>query len=103
MPDLQQPHTEGKSEQLPRSLPTILLGISEVSLGILVLYWQFTIGVYDESSLGTVVFLWGSLAALFGLVLPGGLLLFGSRAFWGCQLVPLVLALLVASRYLGFR
>jgi hypothetical protein len=63
----------------------VVLALFEILCGAHFLFWAFTRGVYDESSLGTVFFLWGSLGALFGLVIPGLLLLVRHPIRWALQ------------------
>lgn len=78
-----------------RRVAVLVLGWTEILLGCGVLGWAFTDGI-RRSSLGTVFVLWGSVATLFGMVLPGLLLLPKSKAFWGAQLGPIVLLACVA-------
>ena len=74
----------------PRRIATLVLAWTEILLGCGVLGWAFTDGI-RHSSLGTVLVLWGSVATVFGMILPGLLLLPKSKAFWGAQLAPIVL------------
>jgi len=76
-------------------IATLVVACTEITLGSAALYWESTVGVRDQTSPGELFFFWGSLAALFGLVLPGLLLLPRSKSFWGCQLVPALLLVYV--------
>lgn len=72
---------------------TILAAV-EMLLGGVVLYWSFAQGVRDESSLGTMAFVWGATAG-FGLLIPGLLLLVLPSPFrWFLQVYLAVLATL---------
>jgi hypothetical protein len=79
-----------------RNPKIIALALVEILPGVWFLHWALTRGVYDESSLGTVVFLWGSVVALCGLVIPGLLLLVRSPIRWVLQPLPALVLLLLA-------
>jgi hypothetical protein len=74
-----------------------VLAVTEIVVGVTILYWAFAYGMYDESSLGTVFFLWGAIAALFGLCIPGVVLLVPSRVRWWLQPFPALLAVVTAT------
>jgi len=78
-----------------------VLALVEIVAGASVLCWIFTQGVYDESSLGTLFFLWGAIAALFGLLVPGVVLLVPSRVRWWLQPLPALLAVVIATTLLS--
>ncbi len=81
--------------------PSATWGVSvlasiEILLGALILYWGLIYGVHDQSSLGSVFFLWGTAAALVGFLIPGLLLFVHHPMRWLLQTLPLLLALSVA-------
>jgi len=87
---------DSKAEAAPsRRIATLVLAWAEILLGCGALGWAFTDGI-RRSSLGVVLVLWGSVATLFGMVLPGLLLLPRAKAFWYGQLGPVVLLAFVA-------
>jgi hypothetical protein len=57
----------------------LVWGTAQLGLGLIILGWMFAFGVHDESSLGEVFFLWGSLLTLLILVLPAGAMLLWAR------------------------
>jgi hypothetical protein len=74
-----------------------ILAAVEILLGSVGLYWCFAHGIRDESSTGTVFFLWGAIAALFALLIPGVLLLFPRPFRWLLQPLPALLAFVVIA------
>ena len=41
-----------------------------LACGAAILFWAFGYGIYDDSSMGSIFFLWGLVCALLVLVLP---------------------------------
>jgi hypothetical protein len=78
-------HPDGESRGASRTnLGVLVLAVVEITLGAVTLYWCFAHGVHDDSSMGGFVFLWGTVAGLFALLIPGLLLLTrGSMRFAG--------------------
>lgn len=75
------------------------LAILEMLLGVLILYWDFSRGVHDQSSLGEVFFFWSALAAIFCFLIPGLLLLVRHPVRWVLQPLPALLLVLVVTFY----
>jgi hypothetical protein len=88
-----QPHENSWKAWIAR-----VLAIFEILLGAGFLYWSCRYGVHDDSSMGSGVLLWGSVAALFALLIPGMVLLFSRTDRWGSQIFP---ALLAAFYFVG--
>lgn len=77
------------------------LAVAEILVGALVLSWCVTQGGHDESSLGELFFFWGTLAGVFGLLIPGSLLLFVRHPVrWILQPVTALLVLFVVGALL---
>jgi hypothetical protein len=49
----------------------LVVGGAQLCLGLIVLWWMFAFGLRDDSSVGEIFFMWGSLFALLVLVVPG--------------------------------
>lgn len=73
-----------------------MIAFAEITLGSLVLHWACTDGIHDDSSLGSVVFLWGSIGALCCLLLPG-LMLLRTPPRWSLQLLPALLVVVFGT------
>ena len=53
----------------------LVVGVAQLGLGLMVLWWLFSFGLHDDSSMGEVFFMWGLLLALLILVVPGAVML----------------------------